>query len=278
MANQSDNRPATLRVHDWRQWQSYRSDRGQPPWIKVHRSLARDPKWAQLTDVERGQLVSLWLLAADHDGEIPADPCMLRKLCLMDTEPDLERLVSLGLLEGAVTPPRRHRDAKPTPSRRQHDAPETETETEVTTLGASASDAPPAEVVKARPRDPWPSKPPKTDRGGYAYPEAFELAWNAYPDRDGPNPKIGAYKAFRARVKAGDDPEALATAARHYAEHCREKGSAGTEFVQQAATFWGPGEPWVEFVEAKTEPHWSMLLDRPPPNVSTPSGWEADLH
>jgi len=89
-----------MRVHDWEEWQTYRSDRGQPPWIKLHRRLMRDVKWVSLTDLERGQVVSIWLLAADHDGQVPADPELLRKLCYMSETPDLERFVELGLLEG----------------------------------------------------------------------------------------------------------------------------------------------------------------------------------
>ena len=27
---------ARIGITNWRRWQTYRSDRGQPPWIKVH--------------------------------------------------------------------------------------------------------------------------------------------------------------------------------------------------------------------------------------------------
>ena len=111
----------TIRIRNWAKWQSYRSDRGQPPWIKVHRSLMRHPEWVTLTDAQRGQLVGMWLLAADQDGVIPASPAMIRKLCYMDSEPDLQVFAELGFIE---------LDANMTPERRQHDRPETETETE----------------------------------------------------------------------------------------------------------------------------------------------------
>ncbi|KKL61244.1 hypothetical protein LCGC14_2197270, partial [marine sediment metagenome] len=57
-----------LRIRNWDKWQSYRRDRGQPPWIKVHRSLMRDMNWVSLSDAQRGQLVAIWMLAADQDG------------------------------------------------------------------------------------------------------------------------------------------------------------------------------------------------------------------
>ena len=50
-----------LKVHDWDIWQTYRKDRGRPPWIKVHRILGTSQKWSMLSDAERGQLVSLWI-------------------------------------------------------------------------------------------------------------------------------------------------------------------------------------------------------------------------
>ena len=102
--NQNDGALMTnyLKIRNWPRWQSYRSDRGQPPWIKLHRSLMRNPEWVSLTDAQRGQLIALWLLAADRDGVILASPCLLKKLCFMDTEPDIELFTSLNFIEPDV--------------------------------------------------------------------------------------------------------------------------------------------------------------------------------
>ena len=113
-----------LTIHDWDEHQSYRKDRGQPPWIKVHRHVMRNIKWVALDDAERGQLVAIWLLAADHNGVIPASPELVQKLCFMSSPPDLNKFMDLGFLDGD----RRHVDVKPTPDRRQHDQPKAETE------------------------------------------------------------------------------------------------------------------------------------------------------
>ena len=102
----------TIKVRNWGRWQSYRSDRGQPPWIKVHRALMRDPNWVALSDAMRGQLVAIWLLAADRDGVIPTSASLIKKLCFMDSEPDLNMLKDKGFLDGDI----------PTPERRQPDA------------------------------------------------------------------------------------------------------------------------------------------------------------
>lgn len=130
-----------LFVRNWQRWQSYRSDRGQPPWIKVHRTLMRDWGWIDLTDAERGQLVCIWLLAADKDGELPCSPRQIRKLCNLDSEPDINRLIDMGFLEW------RHSDAEVTSDRRQDDETEaeeeteTETETEVEAVSSSSKDS-----------------------------------------------------------------------------------------------------------------------------------------
>jgi len=111
-----------IKVRNWDKWQSYRKDRGQPPWIKIHRCVMRNLEWVSLTDAERGQLVAIWLLAADHDGVIPASSKILQKICFMSSEPNINKFRELGFLC--------HTDVNVTSTRRQRDQPETETETD----------------------------------------------------------------------------------------------------------------------------------------------------
>lgn len=111
-----------LRVHNWDKWQTYRRDRGQPPWIKVHREVSRHFDWLCLSDAQRGQLLAIWILAADRDGMVPADPKILQRVCGMSSEPDVNMMIDKGFLD--VTPQRRQLDATVTPGRRQRDAPD----------------------------------------------------------------------------------------------------------------------------------------------------------
>ena len=120
--------PKTLRVRNWDKWQSYRKDRGQPPWIKLHQSLRRDPDFITLTDAQKGQLMCLWLLAADKNGVIPYDPIKIQKLLYLSDKFDLEFFVSQGFLIKGNS--RRQRDASVTTTCQPVDALETETETE----------------------------------------------------------------------------------------------------------------------------------------------------
>ena len=113
-----------LKIRNWDKWQSYRADRGQPPWIKIHRQVMRNPEWVSLSDAQRGQLVAIWLLAADHDGVIPTSPDVIKKLCYLDSIPDLKLFMDKGFIE--------HDDTLAS-TWRQHDQPETETKAEAET-------------------------------------------------------------------------------------------------------------------------------------------------
>jgi hypothetical protein len=80
----------------------------------------RNPEWVSLSDAERGQLVSIWLLAADRDGVIPASPDVISKLCFMDGPPNLNKFIELDFIESNGC----HIDATLTPPRRQGDQPD----------------------------------------------------------------------------------------------------------------------------------------------------------
>ena len=76
----------------------------------------RNPEWVELTDAERGQLVSLWLLAADNNGLIPESPSLIQKLCFMSSPLKLNKFKELGFVC--------QDDANVTSDGRQHDQPE----------------------------------------------------------------------------------------------------------------------------------------------------------
>ncbi len=76
--------------------------------------------------------------------------------------------------------------------------------------------------------------------------DPFDRAWALYPKRGGGNSKASALRQWRARLKAGVRPEDLIAGVERYALYIRAKGDEGTEFVKQAATFFGRGEHWKE--------------------------------
>lgn len=204
-----------LRIRNWDKWQSYRRDRGQPPWIKVHRVIMRDLNWVSLSNAQRGQLLAIWLLAADNDGVIPASAPLLKQLCHMDHEPELEVLID----QGFVCP-----DAIVTPSWRQVDFLETETETETEAEADS--------TVAARP-----------DVGAAPQFEELKLI---FPRRAGSQPWHDAKKAINARIREGHTWDEILAGAKRYAAFCRATGKEHSEHVMQAKRFCGPAKPFLE--------------------------------
>jgi len=82
----------------------------------------RNPEWVSLTDSERGQLVAMWLLAADHDGVIPASEDVVEKLCFMSEKLNINKFIDLDFISD--------NGVKAASYRRQHDVPEAKAEEE----------------------------------------------------------------------------------------------------------------------------------------------------
>lgn len=83
------------------------------------------------------------------------------------------------------------------------------------------------------------------------YTPEFEKAWSIYPKRTGGNPKHSAFKAWTARLKSGATAEDLTAGVIRYARFVKSSGKEGTEFVKQAATFFGPDEHFRESWETE---------------------------
>ena len=120
----------TIRVHNWDKWQTYRKDRGTPPWIKVHKVLLSNEKWALLSDSEKGQLISLWIISSDKNGELSSNPQILRKMAQLDEEPNINKFIELGFFVKVDEIPCQPPDNQVVTTCQESDAPETETETE----------------------------------------------------------------------------------------------------------------------------------------------------
>ena len=188
-----------LKVRNWSKWQSYRSDRGQPPWIKLHRQVLRNPEWISLSERARCHLVSIWILAADRDGKIPADPEVIRQICCLKSNPNLNELISLGFLEGIDGEKklgvieaswRHHHDAKVTPDRRQGDA-------KVTPQSRRQGDAPEVDEEEVQIREEKNPPQPPARRLADSSSNGFDQFWDAYPK----GRKVGKKAALKAWKK-----------------------------------------------------------------------------
>lgn len=85
-----------LCVKNWEEFQQYK-DR-EPKWIKLHRGLLRDYDFGVLSDKQKGQLMLIWLLAAETGNKVPYDAEWIKTQTQMREKPDLEQLVTSGFL------------------------------------------------------------------------------------------------------------------------------------------------------------------------------------
>lgn len=84
--------------------------------------------------------------------------------------------------------------------------------------------------------------PPKKN----TYPDDFEQVWAIYPKRSGGNSKADACKAWTARIKTGATAQEIFDGVQRYAAYVTAAGKLNTEFVKQAATFFGPSKHYEE--------------------------------
>ncbi|WP_431014582.1 YdaU family protein [Bradyrhizobium pachyrhizi] len=73
----------------------------------------------------------------------------------------------------------------------------------------------------------------------------FDEFWQAYPRRDGPNPRKPAEAKFSALVKAGLDPQMMIDAVRKLAADEAARGKVGTQFIPRATT-WLNEQRWSD--------------------------------
>ncbi|EFH3106759.1 replication protein [Escherichia coli] len=125
------------------------------------------------------------------------------------------------------------------------DTPNVDTNTEITTeittetkntIGASADASAPARSARQE------------------YSPEFEQAWQEYPKRAGGNSKSAAFKAWKARIREGIKPETMLDGVKGYAAWVRATGNTGTQFVKQAATFFGPDRHFEDFWQQPAAP------------------------
>lgn len=75
---------------------------------------------------------------------------------------------------------------------------------------------------------------------------AFLQAWAEYPPREGGNSRADAWKAWKARLRAGVTEDELLEGVGRYRKYCEIKGTIGTQYVKTASVFLGPSEHWCE--------------------------------
>jgi hypothetical protein len=57
------------RIKNWHKFQHFKDRR--PPWIKLYREVLDDIEWHRLDPEHAKVLIALWLIASEHDGNLP---------------------------------------------------------------------------------------------------------------------------------------------------------------------------------------------------------------
>ena len=100
----------------------------------------------------------------------------------------------------------------------------------------------------------------------------FERAWSLYPKRAGGNSKAAARKAWNARLKAGVSADDMIDGVERYAAFCHATGRTGTQFVRQAATFFGPDLHFEERFDIPAN------AAKPQTNAERIADWDARMN
>ena len=79
-----------MRIKNWAKFQHFKDRR--PPWVKLYRELLDDMEWHELDPEAAKALVMLWLIASEHDGELPDVKKLSFRLRL--SEKDTNRVIS----------------------------------------------------------------------------------------------------------------------------------------------------------------------------------------
>lgn len=88
--------PSYLVVKDWAQYQHYKNR--NPPWIKLYYHTLDDYEFARLSDVAKGHLLLIWLLASRHGGRIHNDPVWVGRRIGATDPINLQVLIDQGFL------------------------------------------------------------------------------------------------------------------------------------------------------------------------------------
>lgn len=219
---------------NWSTFQHYKNRK--PPWIKLHRALLDDYAFACLPLASQALAPRLWLLASEYeDGKISAgmDEIAFRLHLSIEALTDaLKPLVTVGFFVD---------DSNTLAPCKQDALLEREIEEE------------------AQERDRGRTFVANATRSA----DRFEEFWEAYPKRDGANPKAPAQKVYAAAVKAGIEQQEIIDGAKACAKKDRDK--IGTPYIPQAVKWlrdkrWGDYKSSVNVVAAPMAFDWETIM------------------
>lgn len=106
----------TFSVKNFDRFQHYK-DRS-PPWIKLYNELLENYEFGRLPDAQKGQLISIWLLASRMENKLPFDPVWVASKINATSPVDLSALVIAGFLIDGDTDMSKNAEQCATPAQR----------------------------------------------------------------------------------------------------------------------------------------------------------------
>ncbi|WP_342711525.1 hypothetical protein AAFG13_06695 [Bradyrhizobium sp. B124] len=234
------------------------------PWFRMHRATINDPKVMRLPEVMRWRWAAMLCLTSD-DGLLPsvADIAFSLRISEDDAAATLRHLhaavlfdeIEPGVYAAHNWEAHQYKSDSST-ARVQKHRDKLKQQGNVSSEERNVSVTPPEQnraeqKHSSRSVDRSASEPEQIDleeaiaakRG--AEPSRFDEFWQAYPRRDGPNPRKPAETRFNSLVKTGLDPAMLIAAARKLAADESARGNVGTRFIPQACT-WLNQQRWSD--------------------------------
>jgi hypothetical protein len=72
-----------MRIKNWHKFQHFKDRR--PPWIKLYRDILDDVEWHELDAQSAKALIAFWLIASEHDGNLPEVKALAFRLRTSET-------------------------------------------------------------------------------------------------------------------------------------------------------------------------------------------------
>lgn len=224
-----------LAVKNWNRYQHYK-DRSAP-WIKLYRDLLTSEAWVLGTDRSRVVQLASMMLAPRYDNKIP----YRFDLC--------KRVMALDCTEQEFTEAVQHLIDTDFLSIQELPNGVSDSVQNASTMLASRYIRGEERRIEERREEKNPSAPAAPLRvkvSRVAVTPDWMLDFKlAYPDRAGDQGWRKAERAANARIAEGHTPEEFIEGAKRYAAFCQSTEKTGSEYVQQAATFLGPGKPFL---------------------------------
>ena len=177
----------------------------------------------------------MWIAAADKNGKIPNNSEFIRKMCLLDEPPNLQRFKALGFLDNHLTTKNEDIDNHLPTINPNLDAPE-ESRVEESRVEKHFEHLKGDALITRK---------------------DFEILWEIYPEKKG---KEKAWLKFKAQIKTPHDWENIDRALRNYKREVKRSREYGHPDLN-----WQHGSTWFNH-------SWKDYVDYQPPAKTPKDG------